>query len=92
MIFQIVVGRVCIPIGGHGNLTFGSGYPGQIIALIVLKNPCILCIERLPLHPNAVVKIEFGNAKFDIRQMYPGEFMVEGVFSERPHSRDGKYH
>lgn len=92
MILQVVVGRVRIPVGGHGNLTFWSGYPGKIIALIKLENLCILRIERLPLPPNAVVKIEFGNAKFDIRQMYPGEFMVEGVFSERPHSRDGKYH
>lgn len=32
--------------------------------------------KSLPLNPNAVVKIEFGNSKFDTRQMYPGEFAV----------------
>ncbi|TLV01351.1 DUF6428 family protein [Dyadobacter luticola] len=33
--------------------------------------------KSLPLNPHAVVKIEFGNSKFDTRQMYPGEFSVE---------------
>ena len=33
--------------------------------------------KSLPLNPNAVVKIEFGNSKFDTRQMYPGEFVAE---------------
>ncbi|MDR6198068.1 DUF6428 family protein [Siphonobacter sp. SORGH_AS_0500] len=30
--------------------------------------------KSLPLNPLAVVKIEFGNARFDTRQLYPGEF------------------
>ncbi len=34
--------------------------------------------KSLPLNPNAVAKIEFGNSKFDTRQMYPGEFVTEG--------------
>lgn len=35
-------------------------------------------VERsLPLDPAAVVKIEFGNSKFDTRQMYPGEFVTD---------------
>lgn len=34
--------------------------------------------KSLPLHPNAVVKIEFGNSKFDTRQMYPAEFLAKG--------------
>lgn len=34
--------------------------------------------KSLPLNPNAVVKIEFGNSKFDTRQMYPGELLPEG--------------
>jgi len=34
--------------------------------------------KSLPLDPNAVVKIEFGNSKFDTRQMYPAEFLAEG--------------
>jgi hypothetical protein len=33
--------------------------------------------KSLPLNPNAVVKIEFGNSKFDTRQMYPGEFIAD---------------
>lgn len=28
--------------------------------------------KTLPLNPDAVVKIEFGNSEFDTRQMYPG--------------------
>lgn len=35
-------------------------------------------VERsLPLNRDAVVKIEFGNSKFDTRQMYPGEFLAD---------------
>jgi hypothetical protein len=34
--------------------------------------------KKLPLNPFATVKIEFGNSQFDTRQMYPGEFNVEG--------------
>ncbi len=35
-------------------------------------------VERsLPLNPDAVVKIEFGNSKFDTRQMYPGDFLAD---------------
>ena len=34
--------------------------------------------KSLPLNPSAVVKIEFGNSKFDTRQMYPGELLAEG--------------
>jgi hypothetical protein len=33
--------------------------------------------KSLPLNPKAVVKIEFGNSKFDTRQMYPGGFVTE---------------
>ncbi|CAG5017836.1 hypothetical protein DYBT9275_05856 [Dyadobacter sp. CECT 9275] len=33
--------------------------------------------KSLSLNPNAVVKIEFGNSKFDTRQMYPGELLAE---------------
>jgi hypothetical protein len=33
--------------------------------------------KSLPLNPNAIVKIEFGNSRFDTRQMYPGEFLLE---------------
>lgn len=32
----------------------------------------------LPLDPNAVVKIEFGNSEFDTRQMYPGQLIESG--------------
>ncbi|WP_313419353.1 DUF6428 family protein [Sphingobacterium multivorum] len=34
--------------------------------------------KKLPLNPNAIVKIEFGNSQFDTRQMYPGNFTVSG--------------
>jgi hypothetical protein len=34
--------------------------------------------KSLPLNPNAIVKIEFGNSRFDTRQMYPGELLQEG--------------
>jgi len=34
--------------------------------------------KMLPLNPDATVKIEFGNSKFDTRQMYPAEFLTEG--------------
>lgn len=34
--------------------------------------------KSLQLNPNAVVKIEFGNSKFDTRQMYPSELLAEG--------------
>lgn len=34
--------------------------------------------KNIDLHPKAIVKIEFGNAAFDTRQMYPGEFRLEG--------------
>jgi len=34
--------------------------------------------KLLPLNPDAIVKIEFGNSTFDTRQMYPGELLAEG--------------
>jgi hypothetical protein len=34
--------------------------------------------KTLPLDRNATVKIEFGNSKFDTRQMYPSEFIADG--------------
>ncbi|MGM9476050.1 DUF6428 family protein [Pedobacter sp. GSP4] len=34
--------------------------------------------SKLPLNPKGIVKIEFGNSQFDTRQMYPGEFKIEG--------------
>ncbi|WP_221392787.1 DUF6428 family protein [Dyadobacter sp. NIV53] len=35
--------------------------------------------KQLPLNPLGVVKIEFGNSKFDTRQMYPSEFITDAV-------------
>jgi len=32
--------------------------------------------KALPLNPSGIVKIEFGNATFDTRQMYPNEFII----------------
>jgi hypothetical protein len=34
--------------------------------------------KSLTLNPLAIVKIEFGNSQFDTRQMYPGEFILDG--------------
>jgi hypothetical protein len=39
----------------------------------------ITLVEKsLPLNPIGVVKIEFGNSQFDTRQMYPGDFILDG--------------
>ena len=35
--------------------------------------------KSLPLNPNGIVKIEFGNSQFDVRQMFPGEITSDGV-------------
>ena len=43
-------------------------------ALSIIK----LVEKSLPLNPLGIVKIEFGNSKFDTRQMYPHEFTSEG--------------
>jgi len=34
--------------------------------------------KSLPLHPRAIVKIEYGNADFDTRQMLPKSIVAEG--------------
>jgi hypothetical protein len=34
--------------------------------------------KALPLNPNGIVKIEFGNSRFDTRQMLPKELIVSG--------------
>jgi hypothetical protein len=34
--------------------------------------------SKLQLNPNGIVKIEFGNSVFDTRQMFPGEFKIDG--------------
>lgn len=34
--------------------------------------------SKLSLNPNGIVKIEFGNSAFDTRQMFPGEFKIDG--------------
>jgi hypothetical protein len=39
----------------------------------------VAVVEKvLPLHAAGVVKIEFGNSEYQTRQMYPGEFIIEG--------------
>ncbi len=38
----------------------------------------IAIVEKmLPLNPEAVVKIEFGNSEFDTRQMFPNEIIAD---------------
>ncbi len=34
--------------------------------------------KALPLNPNGIVKIEFGNSRFDTRQMLPQSLLVDG--------------
>ena len=34
--------------------------------------------KSLTLNPLGTIKIEFGNSQFDTRQMYPGQFIIEG--------------
>ena len=34
--------------------------------------------KMLPLNPNGIVKIEFGNSEFDTRQMFPNNISVQG--------------
>ena len=34
--------------------------------------------KALPLDPDAIVKIEFGNSQFDTRQMFPAEILKNG--------------
>ncbi|MGI4020628.1 MAG: DUF6428 family protein [Janthinobacterium lividum] len=33
--------------------------------------------KTLPLNPNGIVKIEFGNSGFDTRQMFPGDITIQ---------------
>lgn len=45
--------------------------------------------KALPLNPNGIVKIEFGNSQFDTRQMLPKDLAVSGdnlVVNLRPDS------
>ena len=34
--------------------------------------------KALPLNPNGIVKIEFGNSQFDTRQMLPKDIIIDG--------------
>lgn len=45
---------------------------GKAISIINLVE------KALPLNPNGIVKIEFGNSKFDTRQMLPRAIIIEG--------------
>jgi len=49
-------------------------------AMLVSKALSIIDLveKTLTLNPYGVVKIEFGNSQFDTRQMYPGDFIVDG--------------
>jgi hypothetical protein len=49
-------------------------------AMQVSKALSIIAIveTKLELHAQSMVKIEFGNSQFDTRQMYPGEFSIDG--------------
>lgn len=32
--------------------------------------------KKLPLTPEAIIKVEFGNANFETRQLHPGDFII----------------
>ena len=53
---------------------------GEEKAMQVSKALSIINVveKALPLNPNGIVKIEFGNSKFDTRQMLPQALIVEG--------------
>jgi len=56
-------------------------YEEQDRAMPVSKALSIIeLVEKaLPLNPNGVVKIEFGNSEFDTRQMLPRQFIINGT-------------
>jgi hypothetical protein len=56
-----------------------GGLP-QARAMKVKKAISIIAVveKKLPLDPAATVKIEFGNSKFDTRQMLPNRIFNEG--------------
>jgi hypothetical protein len=51
---------------------------GKIRSMKVSKALSIVDIveKMLPLDPNGIVKIEFGNSAFDTRQMFPNELIM----------------
>lgn len=52
----------------------------HIRAMKVSKALSIITLveQKLPLNPNAVVKIEFGNTQYDTRQLYPASMNLSG--------------
>jgi len=49
--------------------------PMQVIKALSIIN---LVEKVLPLDASAIVKIEFGNAEFDVRQMLPNNLIIDG--------------
>jgi len=55
------------------------GKPTERAMLVGKALSIINVVEKaLPLNPNGIVKIEFGNSKFDTRQMLPQALLIEG--------------
>lgn len=52
----------------------------QTRAMKVSKALSIIAIVEkfLPIDANGMVKVEFGNAEFDTRQMFPNEIIIDG--------------
>jgi hypothetical protein len=50
--------------------------PGRAMQVHKALKIVDIVAEKLPLNPEAIVKIEFGNSRFDTRQMYPGNFEI----------------
>ncbi|RNI31621.1 DUF6428 family protein [Rufibacter latericius] len=56
----------------------GQGNDGQPMAVSKALSIIEVVEKVLPLNPLGIVKIEFGNAQFDTRQMYPAQLTVNG--------------
>ena len=62
--------RKCYLSGDQGNRTERSMPVSKALSIIDL-------VERtLPMNPNSLVKIEFGNDQFETRQMLPQDFEI----------------
>ena len=65
---EIIV-QLWVPEGEHQERAMKVGKALSIVDIVE---------KMLPLNPNGIVKIEFGNSEFDTRQMFPNEMIAHG--------------
>ncbi|RCH53703.1 hypothetical protein DJ568_15805 [Mucilaginibacter hurinus] len=65
--------EIIIQLWEPANGADGPAMPADKILSIIQ-----MVEKNLPLNPLAIVKIEYGNSGFDIRQMYPARIMPAG--------------